>query len=331
MKKLDIDEALANHLLGKSTEDEQEQLRKWAAKSPANASLLNQMEQVWMEKSGRPKVPNSSDLIDKIWTEATGESTASGKPLSWWKFYGSVAAVLLMLFLSYRYSSYFPFYTAQDTTPQARTVVKKAMAGQKLQVTLPDSTRVWINATSSIEYPEFFSDSTREVKLIGEAFFDVQKDASRSFVVDVKGLKVRALGTAFNVNAFDEKGKTKVTLVEGKVQIVNRENLTVMLHPGEVATYNTLDRKFEKSLADIPQEVGWKEGRMIFKNADFDTVIKQLERWYGVTFVYNDAEKPVWDFTADFSNYSLENVLRVLGFGEGVTFTRKDHNVYLTF
>lgn len=332
MKERDIDEIIANHLMGNSSENEQKQLRQWAAETSANANLLHELEQVWAETSGKPKVPNSHDLIDKIWEEATGEpaiATRGRNSISSWKMYTAIAATIVLLLLAGQYVLFYP--QDIDNTVQARTVVKEAMAGQKLRVTLPDSSVVWINSTSSIEYPEFFTDSSRVVKLTGEAYFDVQKDPNRSFVVEVEGLKVKALGTSFNINAFEKGHQTKVALVEGIVQIVNMEALSVMLSPGELATYNNSDKKFEKSRAVLANEVSWKEGRMIFSKADFDTVIKRLERWYGVNFIYDTSNKPTWDFTADFTNYSLENVLTVLGFGEEVTFTRDDKNVYLTF
>ena len=323
MKERDIDEVIISILKDRGTRQEYGMLNKWLEESDENLQTYEHLKLIWKEKSAKPKIPNSEQLADKIWGKATGQYVLRRykrrNKNSWKRYFGMAAAVSALVLLSI-WLLRSEIYIQNDTTYTNRIVSKSTLAGQKLRITLPDSSIVWINSQSSIEYPENFTAENRIIKLKGEAYFKVKKDPTRTFEVMAGDLTVKALGTSFNVNAFNSKEKIKVALVEGKVGIINNEALTVLLNAGELAVYNTTQKVFEKAKTSLEDEISWKDGRMVFKNADFNTVIAQLERWYGVTFFYDEKIKPDWDFTANFTDSNLENVLKVIGFGEGFQF-----------
>ena len=331
MDNKDIDEIIASKLRGNISEEESILLKQWIKKSDKNSQLFEYLQQLWKEKSAKPRVPNAGEALNRIWQEATGEYSLTIKEekstISWKKYISIAAAIALLAVMTLVLSD---LNKQQVEVVKVQMIEKTTKAGYKLRVTLPDSSIVWINTQSSIRYPERFTDTHRRVELSGEAYFDVKKDPRRTFEVITNELIVRALGTSFNVNAFDKK-EIKVALTEGKVEIEDKESLTILLSPGELATYNTRLKSFEKIKSPLEKEVCWKDGKMMFENADFNAVIQKLESWYGVEFVYDDLNIPEWDFTANFTDSSLENALKVIGFSEGFQFNMEGKIVTLYY
>lgn len=147
------------------------------------------------------------------------------------------------------------------------------------QLVLPDGSKVWLNAESSIRYPGVFAKNTRRVSVTGETYFEVAKDASKPFIVSVDDVNVQAVGTAFNINGFDKK----VTLTEGIVK-VEKGNNSVQLKPGqqiETAGWHI-------NAVDILPVIAWTKNEFKFKQATIEEVMKPVERWYDARVVYND-------------------------------------------
>ncbi|MBS1667609.1 MAG: FecR domain-containing protein [Bacteroidetes bacterium] len=154
-------------------------------------------------------------------------------------------------------------------------------AGGQYQVALADGTKVWLNASSSLRYPTFFTGATREVELQGEAYFEVSKDSSRPFLVRAGNATVRVLGTSFNVNAYTLNRKVSVALAEGSVQL----NGAAPIKPGQQASVDALGH-IQVLAADLPTIMAWKEGLFVFKNATIQQVMEEAARWYDAKLVY---------------------------------------------
>ena len=165
--------------------------------------------------------------------------------------------------------------------------------GGQYEVVLPDGTRVWLNAASSLKYPTAFTGNERRVELTGEAYFEVSKDARKPFFVKTTNQTVAVLGTHFNINSYADEAATKTTLLEGSVKVTGNTNqLTVKLKPGQQAV-NTVTAIDIKQNADIDEAVAWKNGKFLFRNTDLRTIMRQLSRWYDVDVEYqgNVAQK----------------------------------------
>ncbi len=156
-------------------------------------------------------------------------------------------------------------------------------AGGEYQVHLSDGTRVWLNASSSLRYPENFSDSTRRVELNGEGYFEVAKDAAHPFIVSTGTNDVRVLGTHFNVNAYADNRETIVTLAEGLVRL----NGSVILKPGEQGAIDA-SGKIITGIADLESALAWKDGQFVFKMEPLEKVMQQVSHWYDARIVYQD-------------------------------------------
>ncbi|HVW62508.1 MAG TPA: FecR domain-containing protein [Puia sp.] len=159
--------------------------------------------------------------------------------------------------------------------------------GRQFQMVLPDGSKVWLNAASSITYPVAFSGKERLVKIRGEAYFEIAANASMPFRVQLAdGEKVEVLGTSFNVNAYEDEGSFRTTLVDGKVR-VSLGNGAKVLAPGEQAYAGPGDPVVKVLQdVDIAGVIAWKNNYFSFADADLSTVMRQLSRWYNVDVVF---------------------------------------------
>lgn len=179
------------------------------------------------------------------------------------------------------------------------------------QLRLPDGSRVWLNNVSSLRYPTSFQGKERTVELSGEAYFEIAKDASRPFFVKVRDESVEVLGTSFNVMAYSEEGGTQTTLLTGAVQ-VRAGNASVKLRPNEQVQLTNAGEL--KVLNEVPSQdiVSWKDGFFYFGRASFETMMRQLARWYDVDVVY-EGKAPDMEFGGKIDrSLPLDDLLKFL-------------------
>jgi len=151
--------------------------------------------------------------------------------------------------------------------------------GGVYELTLVDGTRVWVNSEASLRFPILFPADERRVSIEGEAFFEVAQDERRPFVVDVKGLEIRALGTAFNVNSHRKDGSVKTILTEGKIRVSNGSRSEELL-PGTAVVVSGED--MEVSIVDPEEALAWKDGYFYFNQKTINEILDELARWYGI-------------------------------------------------
>jgi transmembrane sensor len=195
--------------------------------------------------------------------------------------------------------------------------------GGQYQLVLPDGSKVWLNAASSIHYPTAFVSGERRVDITGEAYFEVARNMTKPFIVKVgspegsKGM-VKVLGTNFNVNAYDDEPVARTTLLEGAVK-VTKDAASAVLEPGQQAE---LERAGDIRLvrgADLDQVMAWKNGLFSFKGADIRTVMRQVQRWYDVEVSF-EGEIPEKFHVEMSRNTNVSNVFRILETTGGVHF-----------
>lgn len=215
--------------------------------------------------------------------------------------------------------------------PHSGIIVKSNPAGQKSEFHLPDGTKVQLNAESTISYHENFENNSRKVTLTGEAFFEVNKDSLRPFIVYAGHLATTALGTSFNIQAFDDDSLRAVTLVTGKVKVEDiHSKQRIELNPGEgVSTYESAIIK--KIKVDVKKALFWKEQIILFENTEFNEALHILERWYGVTFEISNRPGKMLTCSGKFINENLENVLHSLGFSIGFDYNINEREVKINF
>lgn len=165
--------------------------------------------------------------------------------------------------------------------------------GGQYQVNLPDGTKIWLNAASSLKYPAVFNGKQRRVELSGEAYFEVAKDKSHPFIVATDRQEVQVLGTHFNVNSYTDEVATKTTLLEGSVQVsvLGTSNEGLVLKPGQQALLRS--NSLNLYAVDTEETVAWKNGYFQFNEADLGSIMRQLSRWYNVDVTFES--KPSTD------------------------------------
>jgi transmembrane sensor len=164
--------------------------------------------------------------------------------------------------------------------------------GKTSKIILPDGTHVFLNAGSRLIYPDFFADKTREVFLVGEAFFDVKPNEHQPFVVQTTDIRVRVMGTQFNVSAYPTENIIETVLTEGSIRLEQNNagffTETTELVPGQLAAFSKTDRTTQLKAVDIENYTLWKEGLLKFESTDLSRVVKRLERYFNIRFKYND-------------------------------------------
>ena len=184
--------------------------------------------------------------------------------------------------------------------------------GEKLQVLFHDGTKVWLNSDTRLKYPSEFKGKTRDVTLDGEAYFVVNKNRAKPFIVNVKELKIKVTGTSFDVRAYRESKEITAILDEGKISMItsNKGKLVEYnLNPGQKASYLKQTSKVLFSKAENGQNSNWKHNQLVFKDTPLTEVLKILERWYNVKMIIVNREIESYSYTAKFDNESLQNVL----------------------
>jgi len=196
---------------------------------------------------------------------------------------------------------------------------------------LPDGSRVWLNAASEITYPATFKD-VREVKLKGEAYFDVSEDIGKPFIVKTSLSNVKVLGTSFNVNAYSGNTSEYVSLLKGKVTVSLLDGDTSsLLLPGEQIAINRETGISETFSFDSLEVAGWTTGWLTFKNANKEEIINKLSRWYGVEIQLLNEPAEDWNVNGYFRDQTLEMVLDRLSFSKDFEYKMEGKTVKIRF
>jgi len=190
--------------------------------------------------------------------------------------------------------------------------------GQKSVLFLSDGTKVWLNAASKLTYTKSFSQrDTRDVYLEGEAFFDVAHDESKPFIVHTSSIKIKVLGTSFNVKSYSDEKTIETTLLDGKVRIEQSDATgnrigDVELKPNQRAVFDKKSKVINIKEVVADNSVSWKQERMVFDGESIDNVLLQLERWFSVEIHVQNKGNLECKLTASIENESLEEVLRLI-------------------
>ncbi len=282
----EIELLIAKFLSGETTPAESEELTRWIDESSANKKLFDTNKRIW-EKS--PVYFSSSEIFSDQRKVKDQIIQRLSKPeeqvsLSVWMY--RVAAILafpIMLGIGWYLGS------GRNNAETAMCEVT-APKGQISKCVLADGTQVWLNAGTTITYDPTLKGNYREVKLDGEAYFRVSKNKHKPFVVTTKQAQIKVLGTVFNLKAYSGEDKVETTLEEGSVEFsLNGSNADpIKIKPGEQVVYNISENKITQEKVDIYLQTAWKDGKYVFKDADLQTIIKELERLYDVRIHLKD-------------------------------------------
>lgn len=196
--------------------------------------------------------------------------------------------------------------------------------GGEFQLILDDGTKVWLNSDTELRFPRQFTDGRREVTLLaGEAYFKVARDSLHPFVVHSQEMAIEVLGTEFNLQNYREESSIVTTLVKGVVRLSQAER---PLRPGEQSVFDKTTRRISTYEVDTGVFTAWKEGRFIFKSVPLEQILRQLSRWYDVSFEYEEEALKSIPFSGNIRKYEDGNtILKILESTGRIHFIQQDH------
>jgi len=302
-------DAISARLKDEADEDQLRQIQEWLDLSPEHSVILSEIMNVWSVSKSRTEFyqPDLSVNWQKLMLKVNTPPKQNIFRTTYFRL--SVAAAVLALVFMAGMGLENRFFKSSAKVTYTKIV---APEGNKTQVVLPDSTCVWLNSGSELQYASDYSAKNRKVSMKGECFFDVVKDPAHPFVVQGTKFQVRVFGTRFNVNEDDQKNTADVTLISGQVQVFNLDNKPVSeLTPGQQLVYNQGIYHVQKA-ENMEALTAWLNNMLIFDNQPFEEVIHYLDKWYGVKIQLDQNLYYSHNYTFKVKTESLREVLALI-------------------
>ena len=321
-------EAIAARLKNNAGEEEMRQIQEWLDLSPENPVIMSEIMNIWSVTKGQPEyyqpdlTYNWNKLIQKI-------KHQPGKRNSLILLYRLVAAaaVLIVVFiagitLSDRLVSYSKAIT------YSKIISPK---GNKTQIILPDSSKVWLNSGAELWYPSDYTATNREVWMKGECYFQIEKDPSHPFIVHGSKLQLKVLGTCFNVKEDENLDMTDVTLVNGKVKVLDLQNEKIYdMVPGQQLNYSK-GLAVVKKAENLEALTSWVNNILIFNNEPFSEVVSYLNGWYGVNIKFDHTMYDHHKYTFKVKTESLREVLELITIITPINYTIEGDQITIKY
>lgn len=354
-----VDGLINNYLSGSATLAQNEELMQWLEASDENRIYFSQQKALWLysekeipgnheEKWEQLKYrlsEHSSNLADIEQEEVRSEHT-----FSW--FFRYAASVIVLIGIST-----LAYFILKPNKPSALAKNELSVPyGSRSMLSLPDGTKLWVNSGSKLSYGTDFGKNNRDINLTGEAYFEVAKNPHLPFVVHAANLKIKALGTAFDVKAYPDEKIVETTLVHGLVEIEkigqasriylkpsqkvvlsntisenhlnNRPNSTI-IQPNNNPTNDASDQKEDRLVPkiDTEKETSWKDGKLIFDREPLKSLAIKLERRYDVHFTITSEKLKNYIFTGTFNDVSLEQIMEAMHYSSPIDYLIKGKEV----
>lgn len=324
MKKYtkNTEELVNKFLTGKASKLEIDELNNWYAQMDESIEIDDMSAAQWQNLK--------SSMLEKIHRD--GSSNRTFRLIDHTNNLLKFAAVLTLLAVSY--FLFLNINEGLDDKPKVEMISKSVPFGRKQTITLSDGSVVKLNSGSKIKYKKNFDADSREIELTGEAFFEVVRDESRPFVVKTDHVSTTVLGTSFNVDAQADEEEIKIGLISGSVRVESRKGQeinSVNITPGELALVRENSLEIEIDSLNEQLVIGWKDGALVFQEESFEGIIKDLKKWYGVDFRYDNSKVPNVQYTATHNKQSLETVLKGIGYSLNFDFEIEYNEVKIMF
>lgn len=310
-------ESLDRFMRGETSPEEEQLLLEWFRNSASKDEILEFYQQRWTEASedelpaeiqGRMYL-HIKERMHEIENQHREEEKRTFKlKSSFTRFLPYAATILLCISISFS----FYLYTQKNLSATNEYIVS-AEKGQRASVTLPDGTKVWLNSHTELRYKSDYGVKERNVFLNGEAYFEVSKDKEHRFVVNAGEMAVEALGTAFNVKAYNEDPDFVATLFEGSIKAGTGDDNNVILTPDQ---HVSLNRKSKSLTVGISENVlyarMWRNNELAFEKEKLDDIAVLLNRMYNVQLKFKSDKLRQYRFSGVIKNNSLDNVIEII-------------------
>lgn len=321
-----IDILISKYLDGEALQEEVEQLSGWVEESDENFRYFMQIKNI-REVSNSAFNPYDID-VEGAYTKVNRQIKSEKINHSLFYYWQRIAAILIIPLLAYT------VYTNSKSHTEVSIAEQEVVApyGTRSIVNLPDGSKVWLNAGSSIKFPTVFANSERSVSLSGEAYFEVESNKDNPFIVKTPSLDVKATGTAFNVEAYEKDTVVAVTLEEGVVSVLFGDDKSVKLFSQQKFDFNKQNTAHKINETNTYKWCAWKDGVMVFRDDPLEYVFKRLGQTYNVDFIIKDQQIARYLYRATFEGESLDEILKLLAISAPIRYKkiedRKNSNGY---
>jgi transmembrane sensor len=317
----DIEEKLVAYFAGELSAEDRLLVESWRQLSPENEKHFRDLEFGW---NALPLL-NQMESFDSFAALTKINQKIDKREQNWFLWIQRIAAVLIvpvLIYSAYISIQHFSLKDEKIAEPILQTVSSRQ--GMVCQFTLEDGTKVWLNSGSTLEFPTQFTGLRREVKLTGEAYFEVAHNEQQPFEVNAHKLNIKVLGTSFDVASYEGDSVSEIVLVTGKVNLSasdgkEKKHLGTMT-PGQKSVFNAHRQKTVTEQVEVEKYITWRDGNLIFRDDPMSEVTKRLSRWFNVEIEIVDKEIADYVYTATFRKENLQQVLNLLSLSAPISY-----------
>lgn len=324
------------------SQQEADSIMEWLEKSPQNREYFAQLKAMYIISHENDKEVEAITSTMKTSMEILSQAKRQNKLVPIKFLYLSIAAAVIVMFFSVgllltgsnpigKLQENKTPLTAQDASQTIRTLYTEK--GVKGFVTLPDGSKVWLNSDSKLTYPDQFDTHSRNVKIEGEAYFDVKKDSLCPMIVTTnKDFSIEVYGTTFNIRSYADDSQAEATLYSGAITMRYKKNTKdeiLQLHPNESFIYSGGIKAIPTQINHkVPEnQAAWKTGKLIFDNTPIEEALKTLERWHGTKFIIQNPNIYKHRISAEFTAESIVQIMEILQIPLSVNYTYENNVV----
>jgi ferric-dicitrate binding protein FerR (iron transport regulator) len=312
-------QVIKRYLDGKEQDGDKEKILSWFSDSRTEGNLRREYHRYWEELTNHLNMEgyDPDKVLGRIYHEIKLEESKSLlKKKRFQRIIGTVTKVAAVLFIPLMIytlinNNIFP-KEANDTT----YAEIYSPPGTRTMFYLPDGSSGCLNSGSHLKFPTEFKGKSREVELEGEAYFDVRSNPQKPFIVAGTSIKVVAYGTSFNVMTFPDDEINQVTLVKGKVKVLEKRNGQIqdlgILEPDQMCIYDRSSSSCRFIPVDAKRMIAWKDGKLIFRDEPFEEVVKKLNRRYNSNLIIKDEKLKTYKYLATFEDETLDEIVKLL-------------------
>ncbi|HZL11267.1 MAG TPA: FecR domain-containing protein [Prolixibacteraceae bacterium] len=325
-EKFRIGEHIVDHLeAGEKTTSGDPILDEWQRANPENKNDLENYRKIWDGTAGVAQLQKFDN--GKGWNNVNSKLERKNTRIRQLKniaFVASGMAASLLIFLS------LSFYTNLFSTSGA-TFAMSTTYGSRSDVILPDGSLVKLNVGSNLTYHFDRIQKTRQVNFSGEAFFEVAKTHQPFVIHTPDGLNVKVLGTKFNLSSYPEDSQTQTSLVEGSVELSHSGSASLILKPGQIASFNKNSNELKFASGEVSQSLGWMQNKLYMEYMSLQEVCLRLERWYDVDITLSKASMGQnIHYTGVLQEQSVMDVLNAMCELSAINYQLKGKNIIIS-
>jgi len=310
---------LMRYLEGNGSCEDKCIVKRWVTNTDSENELYEKSLQFWEGLSFDPNVKGYSGahILDQIHHKIKIEEAVflnkTNPKILFINYLMRVAAILFIPLLISSLLFYFQNNSLRNINSYSEI---HSPYGTRTKFYLPDGSAGWLNGGSSLKFPTHFGGKVRDVKLSGEAYFNVISNHKKPFIVTTKNIDIKVFGTSFNVMAYADEHITEVTLERGKIEVFTKINdikkSIGILNPNESIIYNVRSDSSKIINVNSAEKLSWLDGKLVFKYELFEVVVRKINRWYNVNIIVKDDLLNSYIYYGTFQDETLDEVLRLL-------------------